>query len=217
MMMPARCLARFLSRVVCSLHTSAAWLPWAMASAHRHIHQDRLDGKPSNGTSGSQVPWPNGRAKCEEPRVAYHSRRYHTHPHTHLTLSLQLPACGMRHAGTQAGSAEDRLFMDQLSALDGQLYGGNRCTRACTATIYLCGACTSHCLTNEECRSHCAIQPMASRRSRVDRCTCGRKRASVAESGWHSTSHTDALHFREIASHYDQASATLGLPWAMEP
>lgn len=186
---------------------------------HTHIHQDRLDGKPSNGTSGSQVPWPNGRAKCEEPRVAYHSRRYHTHPHphTHLTLSLQLPACGMRHAGTQAGSAEDRLFMDQLSALDGQLYGGNRCTRACTATIYLCGACTSHCLTNEECRSHCAIQPMASRRSRVDRCTCGRKRASVAESGWHSTSHTDALHFREIASHYDQASATLGLPWAMEP
>lgn len=28
----------------------------------------------------------------------------------------------MRHAGTQAGNAEDRLFMDQLSALDGQLY-----------------------------------------------------------------------------------------------
>lgn len=99
MMMPARCLARFLSRVVCSLHTSAAWLPWPRASAHTHIHQDRLDGKPSNGTSGSQVPWPNGRAKCEEPRVAYHSRRYHTHTHTLDTLSLsscQRAACGMQ-------------------------------------------------------------------------------------------------------------------------
>lgn len=92
----------------------------AMASAHTHLASPKTDyGKPSNGTSGSQVPWPNGRAKCEEPGVAYHSRRYHTH--AHLTLSLQLPACGMRHAGTQAGNAEDRLFMDQLSALDGQL------------------------------------------------------------------------------------------------
>lgn len=186
----------------------------AMASAHTHLASPKTDyGKPSNGTSGSQVPWPNGRAKCEEPRVAYHSRRYHTHTHlTHSLSSCQRAACGM-----QVHRPAMRKIDCSWTNFPPWMANSNRCTRACTATIYLCGACTSHCLTNEECRSHCAIQPMASRRSRVDRCTCGRKRASVAESGWHSTSHTDALHFREIASHYDQASATLGLPWAMEP